>query len=88
MSSFYVPDKFKPVCQLCKYTLSAPVWIASSVTDELMSFTEEKFWGEEVPIDIANTGGTIPADLGDINKLRSVLDDMKDFTKDLTKKTY
>ena len=81
MSSFYVPDKFKPVCQLCKYTLGAPVWIASSFTDELMSAAEEKFLGEEVPIDIVGTGGSIPGDLGDINKLRSVLDDMKDFSK-------
>ena len=27
MSSFYVPDKLKPVCQCCKYTLGAPFWI-------------------------------------------------------------
>nr|YP_010472335.1 hypothetical protein N4L43_pgp009 [Pleurosigma intermedium]UVG41946.1 hypothetical protein [Pleurosigma intermedium] len=84
MSSFYVPDKIKPVCQLCKFTLGAPIWIASSITDELMGGTEERFFGEEVPIDLVGTGGTIPADIGDINKLRLVLDDMKDFGK----KTY
>lgn len=84
MSSFYVPDKIKPVCQLCKFTLGAPVWIASSITDELLTNPEENFFGEQVPIDLIETGGTIPADLGDINKLREVLDEMKDFGK----KTY
>ena len=84
MSSFYLPDKFKPICQVCKYTFGAPVWIANCITDELLSDVEEKLFDENVPIDIIGTGGSIPADLGDINKLRAVLDDMKDFSK----KTY
>ena len=84
MSSFYVPDKIKPVSQLCKYTLGAPIWITNCVTDELMSSTEERIFGEEVPIDLVVTGVTIPGDLGNINKLRVVLDNMKDFGK----KTY
>lgn len=81
MSSFYVPDKIKPICQVCKYTFGAPVWIASSVIDEILSATEERVFGEEVLIDIV---GTIPGDRGDINKLLEVLDDMKDFVKKLT----
>ena len=44
-----------------------------------MSGIEERSFGEEVPIDLVGTGGTIPADIGDINKLRVVLDEMKDF---------
>lgn len=79
MSSFYVPDKLKPLCQLCKFTLGAPIWIAGSITDKLLTGTEERFFGEEVPIDLIATGGTIPGDLGDINKLREVLDEMKNF---------
>lgn len=84
MSSFYLPDKFKPICQVCKYTFGAPIWIVSSVTDQLMGGDEEIFFGEEVPIDLVGTGGTIPKDIGDINKLRTMLDDMKDFGQ----KTY
>ena len=84
MSSFYVPDKLKPVCQVCKYTLGAPFWIAGSLTDGLMSTPEEMYFGDEVPIDVVGTGGTIPGDFGDITKLREILDDMTDFGK----KTY
>lgn len=84
MSSFYVPDKVKPICQFCKYTLGAPFWVAGSVIDGLMSTPEEMLLGDEVPIDVVGTGGTIPGDLGDITKLREILDDMKDFGK----KTY
>ena len=92
MTSYYVPDKFKPICQACKYTLGGPLWITSYITDELMSSTEEKLFGEQISIDISNTGGTIPKELGDINQLRQTLEDMKDFGKDLadgyTKKSY
>lgn len=84
MSSFYAPDKLKPFCQVCKYTLGAPFWIVGSLTDGLLSGPEEMYFGEEVPIDVVGTGGTIPGDLGDLNKLREVLDDMRDFSK----KTY
>jgi len=88
MSSFYVSDKLKPICQVCKYTIGAPFWIAGSLTDGLTSSAEENFFGEEVPIDIPGTGGTIPADLGDINKLRDLIADMKDLGKEFGKKTY
>lgn len=74
MSLFYAPDKLKPVCQVCKYTLGAPFWIVGSVTDSLMSAPEEMYFGEEVPIDVVVTGLTIP---GDLNELREILDDMR-----------
>ena len=86
MSYFYGPDRLKPFCQVCKYTLGAPFWIASSITDEIMSDPEEKFFGEVVPVDVTNTGGSIPGDIGDIKNLRKFLDDMKAFSEDLTKK--
>lgn len=70
MSYYYAPDKLKPICQVCKYTLGAPFWIAGSITDEITSTLEEKFFRDEVPIDVINTGGTIPSDIGDINDLR------------------
>ena len=88
MSSFYVPDKVKPICEFCKYSLGAPIWIASCFTDELTSDVEQKIFGEEVPLDLLGTGGTIPADVGDITKLREILEDMKEFGKDIGKKTY
>ena len=84
MSSFYVPDRLKPVCQFCKYTVGAPFWVVGSLTDGLMSTPEEMYFGEDVPIDVDGTGGTIPGDLGDINKLHEIWEGMKDFGK----KTY
>ena len=84
MSSFYAPDKIKPVCQFCKYTLGAPFWIVGSLTDDIMSGPEETMFGEEVPVDVVGTGGAIPGDLGDINQLRELLDELKSFGK----KTY
>lgn len=45
MSYFYVPDKIKPIFQACKYTLGAPVWIASSFVDKLSSDPEERYFG-------------------------------------------
>ena len=63
----------------------APFWIISSLTDECLSFPEETFFGEEVPIDVIGTGGTIPADVGDFNRLKEVIDDMKHWSP---QKTY
>lgn len=88
MSSYYVPDKIKPICQVCKYTLGAPLWMMSYITDEFFSPAEEMILGESVPIDLLETGGTIPKDIGDINKLVEVFEDMKDFGKDFNKKSY
>lgn len=81
MTSYYAPDKIKPVCNLCKYTLGAPFWIVNSLTDEVLSYPEEAFFGESVPIDITGTGGTIPGEIGDFNKLREVLKDMNEWSK-------
>lgn len=53
----------------------------ASLTDEAMSHPEEMYFGEQVPIDVVDTGGTIPADLGDISKLTQVLE-MLDHIKD------
>jgi len=84
ISSFYVPDKIKPAFQVCKYTLDVPFWVVGSLTDELMFNPEKMFFGEEVPIDVIDIGGIIFGDLGNISKLREILEDMKDFGK----KTY
>lgn len=77
MASFYAPDKIKPICNICKFSLAAPLWIVSSLTDELTSKMEEKFFGEEVPIDLTETAGTIPASLGDLEKVLSTVQDIK-----------
>ena len=88
MSYYYAPDRLKPVCQACKYTLGAPFWIAGDITDEIMSTPEEKFFGEAVPIDVGQTGGTISPDIGDINKFRDFLNEMKIIGQEFTKKTH
>lgn len=92
MASYYAPDKLKGICQLGKYTLGAPFWFASTITDGLSAAGEEKIFGEEVPIDINNTGGTIPSDLGDVEELKKVLREMKEMVgqtlEESSKKTY
>ena len=88
MSQFYLPDKFKSVCQLGKYVIGAPFWVMCSITDELASNFEEPLFGEEIPIDIMNTGGTIPNDIGDLNDLKSLVKEMTELSQEFTKKTY
>ena len=88
MSSYYVPDKLKPICQVGKYALGAPVWVVGTLVDGLLSQPEEMIFGEEVPLDVVGTGGTIPPEIGDVSKLQDVLEDMKQFAKEFNKKTY
>ena len=76
MTSFYVPNRLKPACIVLKYTAGAPFWVLNTVTDEISSRLEEHLFGEAVPIDIANTGGTIPPEIGDIKQFRKVLDEL------------
>lgn len=88
MGYYYAPDKLKPLCQVCKYTMGAPFLLAGTLIDGVIASPEEKFLGEEVPLDISGTGGTIPADLGDLNKIRQILNDMEKFSEEVSKKTY
>lgn len=74
----------KPVCQVYKYTIGAPFWIVGSLIDELMSNSEEMSLGKAVSVDVVGTGGTIPGHLGDLNKLRELSADMKDFWKKIS----
>ena len=73
---------------MCTYTLAAPFWVAICLTDELLSTPEDKFFGEERPVDIDNTDGTIPTNIGDINYLHELLEELKSFGKELNTKTY
>jgi hypothetical protein len=79
MSYYYVPDKIKPICNLLKFTAGAPFWIINCVTDEVSARFEEKIFNEPVPIDITQTGGTIPAEIGNFDQLREVLKLMKNW---------
>ena len=88
MSYFYAPDKLKPICQAGKYTFGAGFMLVNYIVDELGEHVEEKIFGEAVPIDINKTGGTIPGDIGTVNDLRSLLEDLKSTSQEFTKKTY
>lgn len=88
MSYFYAPDKLKPICQAGKYTFGAGFMLVNYIVDELGEYVEEKIFGEAVPIDINTTGGTIPGDIGTVNDLRSLLEDLKLTSKEFAKKTY
>nr|ULD16196.1 hypothetical protein [Cylindrotheca closterium] len=88
MSYYYAPNKFKPACQACKYILGAPFLTAGLITDELMSNQEEKFFGQAVPIDVGQTGGTIPPEIGDMDKFRDLLNELKTMGHKFTRKTH
>lgn len=76
MSYYYVPDVLKPFCNIGKYTLGAPFWVLSTFIDGVTAPLEENRFGEEVPLDVLNTGGTIPGDLGDFETLKKTLEDI------------
>lgn len=73
MSSYYAPDKLKPICHVLKFTLGGPFWVAGALVDKVMAGPEEKIFGTELPLDVVGTGGTIPGDLGDFKQLQKLL---------------
>jgi hypothetical protein len=68
--------------------VGAPFWILNSLTDGILAGTEETFFGQEVPIDLVGTGGTIPADLGDFTKIKEMINQVKGAAKSLGTKPY
>ena len=82
MAYYFAYDKFKPVCLAGKWTFGLPFILMSEATDKLLPGSEESVYGEDIPMDVTQTGGTIPFDIGDLNK---VLEEMKDF---FPEKTY
>lgn len=82
MSYFYVPDKIKPICTVCKYSLGGGFWILNCVVDHLFEDLEEKMFGESIPIDITQTGGSIPSEVGNIEELGETIQELQeDFKK-------
>lgn len=88
MSYFYAPDKLKPLCQAGKYTFGAGFMLVNYMVDGLGEHVEERIFGEAVPIDINKTGGTIPSDIGTIDDLRKLLEDLKQTSKEFGEKSY
>lgn len=74
--------------QLCvSIQVDALFWIIGCITDQLIFTPEEKFFEEEVPIDVGTTGGIIPRDIQNFKGLSRLLDEMKRLGEDFTKKT-
>ena len=85
MTSFYVPDTLKPIFDIGKFTLVAPVWLISTLADKGLETIEEKKFGVPVPLDIPDTGGTIPSDLGSLTDLKKIVDE---YSKKMGSKSY
>lgn len=88
MSYYYAPDKLRPVCQVCKYTFGGPFWIASYCVEEFMPNPEEKIFGEAVPIDVTQTGRSIPGYIEDMANFRKFLNNLKKMGKEFPTKTH
>ncbi len=86
MGTYYAPHILKPTCTVYKYTFGTSFWIICTLTYSVLGGPEKQFFGEEVPIDTTNTGGTIPYELGDLPQLPELLEDMKQEWEDITKK--
>lgn len=82
MGYYYAPDRLKPLCQVGKWTLGLPFIMISEATDKVLASPEEALAGTDIPLDMPETGGTIPTELGELSK---VLQDMK---KWIPEKTY
>lgn len=52
-----------------------------------MATPERIYFDEEIPVNVIGIGGTIPGDLGDINELKKIFEDLKDARTDLGTKT-
>jgi len=88
MSYFYTLDKLKPLCQVGKYTFGAGFMLVNYMLDRLGKHIEDRIFGEAIPIDINKTGGAIPSDIGTIDDLRTLLEDLKETSKKFGTKTY
>ena len=59
-------------------SLGVYFWITSYLTDGLMFISREMYFGEDDVVDIDRA---ISGDLGDLNKLRQIFEDVKYFGK-------
>lgn len=78
MAYYYSLELAKPVFKTAKYAIGLPFIIICTTWDKCTEIAEEKFFHESVPIDITSTGGTIPADHGDMDQLKKSLKGMID----------
>ena len=65
MCEFYAPPHLKPVCKFGKYTFGLPLILISTIVDKCAEPLEQKFMGGHMPLDLPETGGTIPKDVFD-----------------------
>lgn len=70
MLELYAPDKLKFPCKCAKWSGGLIFYGVSSSVDYLTSGVENKFLGEELPIDAPELMGTLPtmADLEELKK--------------------
>ena len=72
MLEIYAPDKLKYPCKLMKWGGGATFFVSSSVVDHVSGYFEEKYFGEEMPLDMPKLMGTLPT-LDDANELADVI---------------
>ena len=74
MLEMYAPDKFKFPCKCAKWTGGIVYFGVCSSLDYLTAGLENKFLGEELPIDAPQLMGTLPTknDLEELGKLKKL----------------
>ena len=73
MLSYYVPSPAKPICTVGKVTLGGAYLLLCTCTDEFSESFEEGKYGHSIPLDVMNTGGSLPTNLGDTQALSNYL---------------
>ena len=85
MMQYYAPDKFKFPCKVGKYTFGLAYQLVAYTVDHISAPLEDHYFGEELPLDVGQTGGTIPFDFSDANELKDLLEQ---YATEYTLKSY
>lgn len=72
MLEMYAPDKFKYPCKVAKWTGGAAFFVSNAIVDHVAGYFEQKYFGEELPIDAGKLMGTLPT-LDDGDELIKVI---------------
>lgn len=78
MLQYYVPNNCKAPCELGKYTAGLAYMAITTAIDKISAPLEKKTTGFELPLDIPNTGGTIPKEVFSKEEISQILKRLKE----------
>lgn len=73
IAEMVVPDSVKKPVTFAKVAVGAPYFLVAKGLDTIFEHAEIKKYGFPVPLDVLNTGGTIPEEIADFEYLKEFL---------------